>query len=270
MSSDINSSSLAKKEGSSRNESIPSSTMNSKGNEKRPMSPTTRAPMPVPGRDVKKTISSPIGSPIGSPHNSRVNHSVTIIRSDNEDGGEGVNGEKRSLSICRQCKNPISSGPLVRALDDSYHVDCFRCLDCNEVLAQVFFLITGPDGQQYPMCEQDYFRRLNLLCDTCKKPLRGSYIMALDRKYHMDHFSCSACDTVFGPKDSYYEHEGRVYCHYHYSVRFAGRCAGCSFAIMKQFVEINKPGGDEHWHPECYMINKVSMGEDRFERELNW
>ena len=74
----------------------------------------------------------------------------------------------------------------------------------------------------------------------------------------MDHFTCSVCPTLFGPQDSYYEHEGDVYCHYHYSTRFATKCAGCNTAILKQFVEINRNMRDECWHPECYMINKVN------------
>ena len=106
--------------------------------------------------------------------------------------------------------------------------------------------------------------------------LRGSYITAcstypnhsltnsflscfgLDKKYHVEHFTCSLCATLFGPQDSYYEHDGDVYCHFHYSTRFATKCAGCNSAILKQFVEINRNMRDECWHPECYMINKVS------------
>ena len=109
---------------------------------------------------------------------------------------------------------------------------------------------------QYPLCETDYFGRLDLLCFACGGALRGSYITALDRKYHIEHFTCSVCPTVFGAQDSYYEHEGKVYCHYHYSTQFAQRCNGCQTAILKQFVEIFRNGQDQHWHPECYMIHK--------------
>jgi hypothetical protein len=159
------------------------------------------------------------------------------------------------------------------------------------VVASKFFPIDGPDGKQYPLCERDYFRRLNLICAQCGMALRGSYITACsalvfiflplsflhhlgcsfhlyerfttdciyhtDKKFHVEHFTCSLCDTLFGPQDSYYEHEGDVYCHYHYSTRFATKCAGCNSAILKQFVEINRNNRDECWHPECYMINKV-------------
>lgn len=109
----------------------------------------------------------------------------------------------------------------------------------------------------FPLCETDYFRRLDLLCAKCAGALRGSYITALGKKFHVEHFTCSVCPTVFGPQDSYYEHDGKVFCHFHYSTRFAIKCTGCRTAILKQFVEINRNNQDEHWHPECYMIHKV-------------
>ena len=114
----------------------------------------------------------------------------------------------------------------------------------------------GDGGPEYPLCEIDYFRRLDMLCFQCGGALRAAYITALDRKYHIEHFTCSMCPTVFGAQDSYYEHEDKVYCHYHYSTQFAQRCAGCQTAILKQFVEIFRNGQNQHWHPECYMIHK--------------
>jgi hypothetical protein len=123
-------------------------------------------------------------------------------------------------------------------------------------VASKFFPADDDEGVQYPLCERDYFARLGLLCHTCGGALRGSYITALEHKYHVDHFTCSVCPTVFGASDSYYEHEGQVYCHYHYSTGFAQRCNGCRTAILKQFVEILRNGQNQHWHPECYMIHK--------------
>ncbi len=128
--------------------------------------------------------------------------------------------------------------------------------DCGQIVASKFFPVPDQPPNQYPLCETDYFSRLDLLCFACGGALRGSYITALDRKYHIEHFTCSVCPTVFGAQDSYYEHEGGVYCHYHYSTRFAQRCIGCQTAILKQFVEIFRNGQNQHWHPECYMIHK--------------
>ncbi|KAF8963416.1 hypothetical protein BDZ97DRAFT_1820778 [Flammula alnicola] len=147
-------------------------------------------------------------------------------------------------------------GPFVRALGAVFHLNCFKCMDCGDVVASKFFPIDGPGGKQSPLCERDYFRRLNLICAKCGMALRGSYITACNKKYHVEHFTCSLCSTLFGPQDSYYEHDGDVYCHFHYSTRFATKCAGCNSAILKQFVEINRNMRDECWHPECYMINK--------------
>ena len=50
--------------------------------------------------------------------------------------------------------------------------------DCGDVVASKFFPIDGPDGKQHPLCERDYFRRLNLICAKCGLALRGSYITA--------------------------------------------------------------------------------------------
>ncbi|PPJ53539.1 hypothetical protein CBER1_00319 [Cercospora berteroae] len=128
--------------------------------------------------------------------------------------------------------------------------------DCGKIVASKFFPVPDQPPNQYPLCETDYFRRLDLLCYACGGALRGSYITALELKYHIEHFTCSVCPTVFGAQDSYYEHEGNVYCHYHYSTKFAQKCNGCQTAILKQFVEIFRNGVNQHWHPECYMIHK--------------
>ncbi|KAI6093785.1 RhoGAP-domain-containing protein [Hypoxylon rubiginosum] len=160
------------------------------------------------------------------------------------------------LRVCAKCGESLT-GQFVRALEGTYHLDCFKCRDCGQIVASKFFPADDEEnGGQYPLCETDYFRRLGLLCYQCGGALRGSYITALDRKYHVDHFTCSLCSTVFGAQDSYYEHDGSVYCHYHYSTQFAQRCNGCQTAILKQFVEIFRNGQNQHWHPECYMIHK--------------
>lgn len=168
-------------------------------------------------------------------------------------GGRTASGH---LRVCAKCGESLT-GQFVRALEGTYHLDCFKCRDCGQIVASKFFPADDEEtGGQYPLCETDYFRRLGLLCYQCGGALRGSYITALDRKYHVDHFTCSLCSTVFGAQDSYYEHDGNVYCHYHYSTQFAQRCNGCQTAILKQFVEIFRNGQNQHWHPECYMIHK--------------
>ncbi|OZJ02998.1 hypothetical protein BZG36_04685, partial [Bifiguratus adelaidae] len=146
---------------------------------------------------------------------------------------------ERLLKQLDDCGTPLL-GPFVRALGGLYHFECFVCQDCGREVANKFFPMDTPSGETRPLCERDYFRRLNLLCENCAEPLRGSYITALDKKFHIEHFTCSVCPTVFGADDSYYEHDGKVYCYYHYSLDYAVKCAGCQTAILKQFVEINR------------------------------
>lgn len=118
-----------------------------------------------------------------------------------------VNGSATPPALCAKCDLPMT-GQFVRALGTVYHLDCFRCMvslfalavlallspamvltphllqDCNKVVAAKFFPIDAPDGsgRQVPLCETDYFRRLNLLCSKCGQALRGSYITALGKR----------------------------------------------------------------------------------------
>ncbi|KAF1811355.1 RhoGAP-domain-containing protein [Eremomyces bilateralis CBS 781.70] len=159
--------------------------------------------------------------------------------------------------FCEKCGEQLQ-GQFVRALGALWHLECFSCRDCGKTVAQKFFPREEEDGsgKQFALCETDYFRRLDLLCAKCGGALRGSYITAVDKKYHIDHFTCSSCSLVFGEADSYYEHESNVYCHYHYSTRYAAKCNGCQNSILKQFIELFRNGVNQHWHPECYMIHK--------------
>ncbi|ORX76522.1 RhoGAP-domain-containing protein [Anaeromyces robustus] len=165
-------------------------------------------------------------------------------------------GEKEKTSkICISCGKVIK-GQFVRALGEIYHLDCFRCIDCDEICVSKFFPFKE-DGITRPLCETDYFRRLDLICAKCGGALRGPHINALNKKYHLDHFTCTVCNVVFQPNASYYEHNGNIYCQNHYSALFAQRCGGCHTPVLRQLIEVNKnTDTQEQWHPECYMIYK--------------
>jgi hypothetical protein len=78
--------------------------------------------------------------------------------------------------------------------------------------------------EQVPLCETDYFRRLDLLCDTCGKALGGNYVTALGRKFHTEHFHAPICH-------------------------------GCSTWIIQQTIENN----GEAWHSECCESSVLSV-----------
>lgn len=179
-------------------------------------------------------------------------------RQPNEDIQKPLSGS-RKRKICYACQEVIN-GQFVRALNRAYHIDCFKCHECGAKCSAKFFPydITSEDGtvNQVPLCEYDYFKKLDLICFSCDNALRGPYITALGNKYHLEHFKCSACGKVFESDESYYEHENNIYCHFHYSKLFATKCEGCQSSIIKQFVELFKSGKNQQWHPECYMVFK--------------
>ncbi|EDR14675.1 LIM domain-containing protein [Laccaria bicolor S238N-H82] len=220
---------------------------------------------PTGSRPSTPATSSKSNQPFASDRSDDSNHHSSLYSAPSESSTQSttpkapttVSSTSTSLvsTTCSACGKPMQ-GPFVRALGTVFHLNCFKCMDCGDVVASKFFPLEGPNGKQNPLCERDYFRRLNLICAKCGMALRGSYITACNKKFHVEHFTCSLCPTLFGPQDSYYEHDGDVFCHFHYSTRFATKCAGCSSAILKQFVEINRNSRDECWHPECYMINK--------------
>ncbi|KAF1961409.1 hypothetical protein CC80DRAFT_437190 [Byssothecium circinans] len=184
---------------------------------------------------------------------------------------EVTSSDKKPRRICSRCYEELT-GQYVRACGGTFHLKCFTCADCEKIVASSFFPVPGkviggkfislanpPDGhtEEVPLCEIDYFRRLDLLCHTCGQALRGSYITAVGHKYHTDHFTCSepGCGLDIGTNDSYYEHDEAVLCKRHY-LRHAHNCHGCEMPVLKQFVEIFRNGQNQVWHPECYMIHK--------------
>ena len=58
--------------------------------------------------------------------------------------------------------------------------------DCNKVVAQKFFPVEMGD-ETYPLCERDYFARLDLICAKCDQALRSSYITAVGALHFSSH-----------------------------------------------------------------------------------
>ncbi|WBW73243.1 RhoGAP for Rho1, Rga1 [Schizosaccharomyces osmophilus] len=236
-----------------RNSIVPEHNPFAPGLSRRHTSAESRKPLPKPA-------SIPARIPSGS------GEQLSLKRSETLSPPRHV--RKPSTRTCGACDQTIAS-QYVRALGNVFHLECFKCYDCGTMVASKFFPINAPSPSgQVPLCETDYFRRLDLLCANCGMALRGYYITALNKKYHIEHFTCTLCNTIFGPNDSYYEHEGEVYCHYHYSTLFAAHCYGCDGPILKQFVEIYRNGAFQNWHVPCHMIYKfwnVKLSQKTFE-----
>lgn len=237
--------------------------------------PDRQLPPPLSSQKLQRAVSSTQGVELNFSSTSSLTHkdtnSQTLVSSDalyqqhlhQSSSSQGnlqpkrlMTKKRKTCNICRQ----IINGQFVRALNSAYHIECFKCFDCGTPCSAKFFPheVKSETGQteQVPLCEYDYFKRLDLLCFNCDNALRGPYITALGNKYHLEHFKCSACGKIFESDESYYEHENSIYCHFHYSNMFATKCEGCKSSIVKQFVELFKSGKVQQWHPECYMVFK--------------
>ncbi|ANZ76011.1 BA75_03146T0 [Komagataella pastoris] len=166
----------------------------------------------------------------------------------------------KRLKFCYACNEQILN-KYIRALDHEYHLECLKCYDCHQSCSSKYFPtdvvdpVTGITSK-VPLCEYDFFKRVDLICHSCNTALRGLYITALNYKYHPEHFKCDVCSTVFKDNENFYDHNNGIYCHYHYSTRCALICESCDTAILKQFISISRAGRQENWHPQCFMVNK--------------
>ncbi|KAJ1721062.1 Rho-type GTPase activating protein Rga1 [Coemansia erecta] len=158
-------------------------------------------------------------------------------------------------ATCSRCAQQIGD-QWVPFGDSVCHPQCFCCETCGDNVEEKYCDFEDNEGRHHLLCENHYFERTNMLCAKCKEPLDSTYVHAMGRKYHPDHFTCTACPTVFGPEGTYYEHDSEAYCLYHYTYLVARKCAGCQQPIMKLFLQMSHKGVEEHWHPECYMIYK--------------
>ena len=107
--------------------------------------------------------------------------------------------------MCPVCKQPVS-GQAVKALEKTFHVDCFKCRQCMKAITGSFH--AGPDGLPYcRSCHEDAFADK---CAACGKALTGSYLVAEDKMYHSACFVCSVCGQPFD--GSYLIKDGKPVC----------------------------------------------------------
>lgn len=161
---------------------------------------------------------------------------------------------------CTACNNIIQEHA-VKALGNIYHQDCFKCYDCGNVCKPKYFPSTINDSstnntdKQVPLCQNDYFKRNNLICDVCKNLLKGTYYNAFGRLYDEEHFSCKICKETCSLQECF-NFEGNLYCKFHYLKLYSKKCKGCEYPITDQHFEFERSGKIYRWHPECYGIHR--------------
>jgi Protein DA1/LIM domain len=106
-------------------------------------------------------------------------HSITASRKINKNSlrssissqPQPVQQERRQAVACSVCGG--RSGKMLVAMDKRFHVECFRCMSCNEVIdpSSVFAVSVDPMGEQQPLHRKCYAEFYGVQCAVCKKAI---------------------------------------------------------------------------------------------------
>ncbi|KAM0724965.1 LIM domain kinase 1 [Formica fusca] len=124
--------------------------------------------------------------------------------STNDVGGE----ESGGTLICAGCLNIIDEDEFIQALNQEWHIDCFRCSACDIGLSSWYF---EKDGLLF--CKADYWAAYGEACQGCGQIITGPVMLAGDHKFHPECFACTSCGAFIGDGESYALVErSKLYC----------------------------------------------------------
>ncbi|XP_025987482.1 LIM domain kinase 1 isoform X2 [Solenopsis invicta] len=116
-------------------------------------------------------------------------------------------GEGRGTLICAGCLNAIDD-EFIQALNQEWHIDCFRCSACDIGLSSWYF---EKDGLLF--CKDDYWAAYGEACQDCGQIITGPVMLAGDHKFHPECFVCTSCSAFIGDGESYALVErSKLYC----------------------------------------------------------
>lgn len=88
------------------------------------------------------------------------------------------------------------------------------------------------------------------ICGDCGEPIRGPFIIALNRTWCPDHFHCNNAHCKTQLIDvGFVEEQGQLYCETCYEQFLAPICNKCNVRIKGDCLNAL----DKQWHPECFI-----------------
>ncbi|XP_015435959.1 PREDICTED: LIM domain kinase 1 [Dufourea novaeangliae] len=145
-------------------------------------------------------------------------------------------GESRGTIICASCLNAIDEDEFVQALNQEWHIDCFRCSACDIGLSSWYF---EKDGLLF--CKDDYWAAYGEACQGCGQNITGPVMLAGDHKFHPECFACNSCGAFIGDGESYALVErSKLYCGccYKRQMQPINRTANCPFARKPHSIRL--------------------------------
>uniref|UniRef100_A0A3Q2U9C9 LIM domain-containing protein n=1 Tax=Fundulus heteroclitus TaxID=8078 RepID=A0A3Q2U9C9_FUNHE len=161
---------------------------------------------------------------------------------------------------CHQCGEFII-GRVIKAMNNSWHPECFCCNLCQAVLADVGFVKNAGRHLCRPCHNKEKARGLGkYVCQKCHAIIEEQPLLFKNDPYHPDHFNCNNCGKELTADAR--ELKGELYCLPCHDKMGVPICGACRRPIEGRVV--NAMG--KQWHVElfgdvCYHCNRVIEGD---------
>ncbi|XP_024142662.1 LIM and senescent cell antigen-like-containing domain protein 1 isoform X5 [Oryzias melastigma] len=165
---------------------------------------------------------------------------------------------------CHQCCEFII-GRVIKAMNNSWHPDCFCCVICHTVLADVGFVKNAGRHLCRPCHNKEKARGLGkYICQKCHAIIDEQPLLFKNDPYHPDHFNCNNCGKELTADAR--ELKGELYCLPCHDKMGVPICGACRRPIEGRVV--NAMG--KQWHVEhfvCAKCEKPFLGHRHYERK---
>lgn len=119
--------------------------------------------------------------------------------------------EKYLAPRCGKCGDAIV-GEVVNAMKDTFHMNCFTCVQCRVAIGTGSFHIE--EGKVY--CQKDWAQLFQTKCYGCQFPIEPGdrWVEALNENWHSECFNCSTCQCNLEGQP-FFAKQGKPYCKKH-------------------------------------------------------
>ena len=160
---------------------------------------------------------------------------------------------------CEQCSEPISTGKTIIFNENKYHLDCFRCNQCKQIINDQN--VSVMNSKCY--CDQCYQKYFAPQCDKCLKTILNEKFTSFKGKsYHSDCFRCHYCNETI-MENKFATKNENIYCIQCFEQNIAPKCVQC-LQIISTGTVTNYD--NNQYHPECFRCIKCDkiMAENKF------
>ncbi|NWW94974.1 LIMS2 protein, partial [Rhynochetos jubatus] len=165
---------------------------------------------------------------------------------------------------CGECGEFII-GRVIKAMNNNWHPECFRCELCDVALADLGFVKNAGRHLCRPCHNREKAKGLGkYICQKCHLIIDEQPLMFRNDSYHPDHFNCTHCGKELTAEAR--ELKGELYCLPCHDKMGIPICGACRRPIEGRVV--NALG--KQWHVEhfvCAKCEKPFLGHRHYEKK---